>query len=378
MYKNLEITLPEEENVLEEDVYEDIDRIDLPVYDLKNWGTPVGIYTTGTATGMDSVNSLDTVESRKWRYKNILESLEYDFVFGEELRTSFVVPGMKVTNVKGVTCDNMIPQGITYYDGYFFIGAYCGHKTNDISKHDSVVFVIDGTSKSLITTLVLAKRLDGINTPHVGGIAYAGGYLWIGSTGELHCYKYSEIKELISYATSHSNVRSIALDNYTYYRINVGGNGLASFIAAYSNNILCVGEHNKTENGKLVFYYADPDNIDNTKHTADITVWTSREIPPKAQGIEFYSTSAFTYMIITTSLGYYSDSVIYVYRTNGNPGYSTLTNTKKITFPNMLEEVVTINGYTYFLFESCAKEYRSLSPNVISEVCGFSTLFIYK
>ncbi|MBE5939149.1 MAG: hypothetical protein E7266_02030 [Lachnospiraceae bacterium] len=337
-----------------------------------------GIYTTGESTGTQEVGNYTSAINYDWSY--IRENgNEIAFTPKDKIKNSFVVPGMKKTNVKGNICDDMVPQGITYYDGYFFISAYCGWIKNDVSEHDSVIYVIDGASKKLITTLVLAKMKDEKRTPHAGGIACVNNYLWVGATEELHCYKYSEIKELISYAKQNTNVKCIDLSKYTYYRIDVSV-GNASFMSDLDNKYLCVGEYKENENGKLIFYYPTPKNADNNAHIADISVCLKREIPPKAQGVEFYNSNNYTYMLITTSIGTDDKSRIYVYVATGTGGvgYGTLTNTKTINLPRYLEEVVTVGDKTYLIFESCAKLYRYTTTDVIGRVCGFETAFIYK
>jgi len=369
MYRNLEITLPEEEFVWEEEKK----TVAVNSNARAIISVPAGVCTSGTSTNTDLVWSMDTANN--FEGSTVRESTlkEEFYTFGPKVKTSFVLPGMKTTNVNGASCSDMTPQGITYYDGYYFITAYCGNTKffNDkISEHDSVIYVIKGTTKKLITTLVIKDKDNG-ETPHVGGIAYANGYLWLGATEKILFYDYDEIKEAIVYAENHPIVKSIYIGNYTNGEMTVDG-GFASFITTYKG-YLVLGTYDDSLLGTGYLRFCYPNAVDNGTF-GYISKW---ELPKKAQGMAFFSDSNYTYMIINTSRGA-SNSKVYVYRTSGKLYSGVLTLTKSIYMPCYLEEAVTVEGYTYFVFESCAEQYRNGFIPVIGKVCGMDNAFIYK
>ena len=367
MYRNLEITLPEEEFVWEEEKK----TIAVNSNARATISVPKGICTSGTATGTAIIQDMTNACAKT--YVSESSGIKTSFSFGEQLKDSFVIPGMKNTNVKGFSCNAMIPQGITYHDGYYFVTAYCGER-----EHDSVIYVIDGSSKKYITTLVLVLDKD----PHLGGITYANGYLWLCDTRQktdttpkesfVYYYTYSEIKEAILYAKNNSSVKSISLANYTYGCADITNHGSASFITTY-NGYLCIGEYESDFYGKgnIRYYYPKPTS------SGTLGYFAICEIPPLAQGIDFYVSINHTYIILTASWGYL-DSTIYVYKKSGTSMSGTLHNRKIMKFPCKLEEVIINGNTTYFIFESCAKKYRLLSRPVIGAACGFNTNYILK
>ncbi len=358
MYKNLKITLPEEEYIWENEGKNIVNT------NLARSGNtlPSGICKTGENTKTSLVGDMNVVLDNSYKYGR--NGTENSFKFGEKLNKSFVLPGMEVTNVNGETCKHMVPQGITYHDGYYFITAYCGEK-----EHNSVIYVLDGVGNELITTLVLVGK------PHAGGIAFANEYLWICATSTIYYYHYAEIKYAISCATDGSNIKSIFLGDYTYYNygsMTLANSGEASFVTTY-NGFLCIGSYQKEDEttGQLRFYAPKP--VAGGELYYNICI----DLPSYAQGMAFYSVNGYTYMLITT-FEVIPNSKIYVYSTVGSLMNGELTFKKIIKFPCLIEEAVTRGGTTYFVFESCASKYRYLPITVVGEVCGMDSSFIYK
>ena len=61
---------------------------------------------------------------------------------------------------------------------------------------------------------------------HVGGIAYANGYLWIGdtvgTTGYISYYNYTQILEAINTAKNDSSITSIRMDYFDRGNVSLG------------------------------------------------------------------------------------------------------------------------------------------------------------
>ncbi len=286
-------------------------------------------------------------------YKASQGNRKIHFKFGKEVANSFVIPGLIVTNVLGETCADMVPQGITYYDGYYFVSAYC-----KAHQHNSVIYVIESETLQYVTTLVLKGK------PHAGGITYAGGYMWVCGTSRVFYYKFDVIREAIKLAGDEAEINSFNLSEYGG-EIKLQAGEKASFVTTYEG-LLCIGayEADEKKGGMLRFYKPKP--------SMEFKCLTETLIPAKAQGIDFLKKDNETYMLITSSYGI-TRSKIYVYKKYEDNIFKMI---KKITFPRMLEEVVVKGDYTYCIFESAAKKYRIPLMSVIGEVCGFSNEFI--
>lgn len=356
-FSSIEINLPEDEFVWDID---DENNSNMMLF--STYSVPKGVCTTGVATGKSLIGNMSAVQNLDCRVTK--GKVESKFTFGNNIKKSFIIPGMNNTNVNGVSCYGMIPQGLTNYNGYFFITAYCGCSSN----HNSVIYVINPSTLECITTLVLAQKT------HAGGITYANGYLWImdGDSNKVYYYKYSEISTAITYATYNTNVKSVNLYYYIRGTQTLSDQALACYCTTYKG-YLCIGEFYETKSGKLQLY--EP-SITSTKKMSSVIEVTA--MPPKAQGAMFYKYGNYVYILLSTSYGRTNKSYAYVYRTSGDTLSGELTNTKKIELPCLLEEVVTYGNYTYFLFESCGKKYRADASSVIGKVCGFDNSLIYK
>lgn len=294
------------------------------------------------------------------------------YTFLSKLKSTFVLPGMLQTAVCEKTCDDMTPQGILYYDGYIFITAYCSE-----SEHNSVIYVLNASNKDYKVTLVTG------NKSHMSGIEYADGYLWVcetkNGTGRMVCFNYSDIKNCIRYTNYHANVGSIDISGFAEKELSLASGDAASFIVQY-NGYLAVGEFDKNIIDSLVDcdlnFYVPSDLL-----KGNVEPYYTIELPEKSQGISIYRANSNTYLAVNTSYGRTSNSKVYVYKQAG-VSYSSpkllLTHTKTITMPCMLEESIIYGDYTYFVFESCANQYRGNATYVIGKVCGFSNSFIYK
>ena len=283
---------------------------------------------------------------------------------------------MVSTNVKGFSCEDMIPQGIEAAGGYIFITAYCYEE-----EHNSVIYVLDSSTKAYITTLVMP------HSTHSGGIAYADSCLWVcsgnNSKGKaiLYYYSFPEIKEAIEYAKTNSNVKSIYLGLYTKGQVYLKNQEKCSFITAYKDYI-CVGEYYEDEEGCLGIYNADATN------GATLSAVKMNKIPEKAQGAAIYSINNNIYLLITTSSGIICRSEIFVYCISGTQLTGAMKYRKHIEMPKMVEEAMVLNGKVYFVFESGSNHWGSLikvaaaagiaSADIVGKVCGFTTSFIFK
>ncbi len=358
-YMELEIELPEAEYVCVEKVKSRALTRSLPNYSSI-------CYTNGTATNTDIADCADDIDDMYYNMYNETDNRWVRYSLGAYTGSSIIIPGMENTNVAGQNCDDMVPQGITYYNGYFFITAYCSEK-----EHNSVVYVIDGSTKNYITTLVLRDK------PHAGGITFAYGYMWVAATSKIQYYNCSEIERLISYIKSRPSIKSAKIDGIGKYMTvdkTTSGYGEVSFLTT-CKGYLCVGSYQKENESKGYLRFCTPIPSENGNLVSNYKI----EIPYYAQGVEYYKQGSIEHFIITVSGSTFGRA--YVYNAGKSGERYVLAHTKTIELPPLAEEVVTANGYTYFLFESCCREYsagiKDLLLNVVGEACGMSNSIVY-
>ncbi len=301
------------------------------------------------------------------------------YIFTGELKGSFIIPGMKQTVSKNnltrelMVCDDMVPQGICCHGGYVFITAYCMSKLNS-----AVIYVLDVNSGEYITTLIMHKHL------HAGGIVCVEGHLWVadtgvGDTGYLFYFDYSQISEAIKVAREDKSVTAIDLSGFDRGVVCLGAGHKASFVTVYKGDI-CVGEYMKNEDnvGRLSIYRPSElleGRVSGTKLTT---------IPANANGVLFYEVDNKIYMLITANRGKKLNSLVHIFEMKEADHKYIFTEIKTIEMPCMVEEAFSYGLYTYFVFESCAKPYRTAgvgkmpAKHIVGRVCGFYTKFIFE
>ncbi|HEX9059931.1 MAG TPA: hypothetical protein VF941_07110, partial [Clostridia bacterium] len=259
----------------------------------------------------------------------------------------YPIPGLKQTNVNGVACKRMTPQGMCFAKDYMLITAY-----DSDNKYRSVIYVMkNDSSHSYITTLVLNSR------SHVGGIAYGGGYVWVSHGTQVEAISYQDIVNAVN-----KRKDSLSIKSYAYCNTLSQTSTLT-----YAGGKLWVGTYNEKSNGKL-YGYTVTDNtytVTLTKSVGPIT------LPPKTQGIAIRDNKIF----INTSFGRQNNSTLYIKNFTRNKIGSLL---KSITLPPMAEGICVGSTYTYLLFESAAykcvyQDPNDSCPSPVDRVCGIKT-----
>ncbi len=301
------------------------------------------------------------------------------YIFGQENKEAFVMPGMKQTASKNCltgeieVCDDMVPQGICCYGGYIFVSAYCMSKA-----YCAVIYVLDANSKKYITTLIMHKH------SHAGGLICMEGQLWVADTGAedtgyLFYFDFRQIREAVKAALADSTVTAVDMTGFGKGVVKLGKGNKASFITGYKEQI-CVGEYMKNvDNVGRLSLYNPKELLEGIVNRKEMTT-----IPGNANGVLFYETGNKEYVLVTANCGKKVNSLVHVFMVKENAGKWELIKTKVMELPCMIEEAVSYGLYTYFVFESCAKPYRSFgkgkkpAKDIVGRVCGFYSKFIFE
>lgn len=247
---------------------------------------------------------------------------------------SFVIPGLRVTNVGGFNATRMVPQSITFAGNYLLISAYDYAK-----KQESVIYIMDKSTRKYLTTLVLP------HTGHVGGMTYDGTNIWITYGKNLQSFKFSQIQAAVNSGKTY----------YELYKIDstCPMPETVSYVTYYKNKIWA-GAYSETSK-KYMYGYT----INNKSGAPTLTATNRMQMPNRTQGVAFTSSGK---MIISRSCqtkkgrrGFMSKLVTYK-PTWDLTKYSVKKNSvkKTVKMPPMNEGIAISGSYTYVVYESPA------------------------
>lgn len=267
--------------------------------------------------------------------------------FSNMITGSSIIPGLDVTHVinskgKHIACENMIPQGLCFAEGYTFISAYCEEK-----KHDSVLYVLkDG---EYLETIVLSKEDGSLNTCHVGGLTYLNGYIYIAGSSDNCVYKVqlSAIMDKLGKQDARRVNISKAFDT-----IN---NETASFITSYNGKIY-VGtfytdvSDKPSDNSTIRAYDPSKGETEETNKAVELPT-------KKAQGISFVNSGNHTYLFVSSSFDRDKTAELLLVKWNGEEKLTEDQIVKSIMVPNMSEDICLADNALWIAFESGASKY---------------------
>jgi hypothetical protein len=269
---------------------------------------------------------------------------------------SFAMPGMISTNVAEFNCTTMIPQGLTYAKSCFFMTAY-----DSKGVENSVVYVLDGSSRELLTTIILP------NKSHAGGIAFDGKNLWITQAKTLRSIPYTAVADAIENEEPYVELSA--------YGAEVDLPQQAATVTYYKK-LLWVASYDELNPGYLVSY-----KITNKSATPSLTALNTIKMPTRVQGIAFTSNGRLivsrSCQTDSTQRGYMHQ--LDVYKPNLKKAASGVISLGKvrraITVPTMNEEIAVSGSYLYIAFESVSFTKAELP---MDRVCALPISYVTK
>lgn len=267
---------------------------------------------------------------------------------------SFVIPGLITTNVDGFSSSAMCPQAIAFAGKYLLQSAY-----DKGLEENSVIYVLDKTTKNLITTLVLPSKA------HVGGIAFDGINLWITRGTSVVSVQFSQVEAAVALGAAYY---SIKFDTCKDLKIQ------ASFLTYYKDK-LWVGSYDEFKETKMYSYL-----IQKKDSTPGLLKADAITMPNRVQGVTFTSKGE---LIVSRSCQQYLGLRGYIrqidiYRpdfTNESKGIIALgQSVNSVEMPSMNEGIAINGSYIYVTFESAAFNEATYQ---MDHICAFklSTLF---
>ncbi|HBA37774.1 MAG TPA: hypothetical protein DCY94_03540 [Firmicutes bacterium] len=275
-------------------------------------------------------------EEKKTLKKVLTSDVERLFDSYPDLKKTAVNTSMKIPIYK-----SYVPQGLTVEENHLFITAY-----DSIGKMPSSCTVLNQFGEPIHVT-----SLD--TTSHVGAVSYDSkrDLLWIPTgVGELSAYDFYDVIDnenvIAAFDFEH-------LVNYFIDYITIDG------------DFLFIGQFSPKENGIVTKFKIEGEyaNISLKRMNAFV-------VPPKVQGMTFYSDENSKYMFLSRSYGRHNSSLleVYSYRDDIVDFTDSDLEVAVLKLPPMLEQIQVYESKIYTLFESSALKYENCREK-IERIC---------
>ncbi len=310
---------------------EDSSLVKIQIQELAPTSTTAKIYTTEK----DFVESVSFTKIDFFK-KNVMYS------------ESFVIPGLINTNVGGFSSESMCPQAIAFAGNYLLQTSY-----DKKGEENSVIYVMDKTTKQLVTTIILPSKA------HVGGIAYDGTNVWVTRGKSLSSLHYSDLEAAVASGKAYVNVKFTSTSN-----LNI----TASYITFYNDRIW-VGTYDEKKETTMYSY-----TITNKDTVPVLTKAEMILMPNRVQGVAFTDMGT---LILSRSCqqylglrGYLRQLDVYnIDLTNAYEKAAKLGDPVNVIEMPSMNEGIAIDGFNlYVTFESAAFDLASFQ---MDRICAF-------
>lgn len=247
---------------------------------------------------------------------------------------SYIIPGLITTNVGGFSSIAMCPQGVTFAENYLLVSAY------DLTgEENSVIYVMDKSTKRLLTTLILPTK------PHAGGLCYDGFNIWVTNGTKVTAIPFSKVEEAVQSAAPY-----VLVDFSSVIPL-----GITTSYATYYDGKLWVGSYNELKPTNMYSY-----TIENKDTKPVLTKKDTIVMPTRVQGIAFSKSGI---LMISRSCQLYQGLRGYMRQIDTyKPDYKHTVNgviplgdpVNSVSMPSMNEDIAIDGSYLYVNFESGA------------------------
>lgn len=268
---------------------------------------------------------------------------------------SMVIPGLITTNVGGFTSTSMCPQGITFAKDYLLMTAY-----DMKDEENSVIYVMDKNTKTLLTTLVLPSKT------HAGGIAFDGVNIWVPTGKKISSIPFTQVEDAVTSGNPYA---------YVTYNTTSQLDITASYLTYYDKK-LWIGTYNELETTYLKSYTIED------KKSAPSLIWTETiNMPTRVQGVAFTKIGT---LILSRSCQLYKGLRGYIRQlelykpdfegaVDGVIPIGECINTLEV--PSMNEGIAIDGSNLYVVFESAAFANASYK---MDRICSFKLSSLVK
>lgn len=274
--------------------------------------------------------------STKAKFKNSNSYKKFSVLKNANYTRTFNMPGAKNTNVAGFASTKMVPQAVCQAGGYLLVSAY-----DKTGANESVIYVINKSSKAYITTIVMPNKTK------LNAMAYDGSYIWVTQKKKVSYFAYDVITQAVGSGAQFFELTAFA---GTLPILTTGS------YMAYYHNTLWVGAYNatattnaygytmsKTASGKIALtqtYYMTMPN-------------RTRAISFDANGYLYVTRSAKTNSSVSGYISQVRTFLPSITTPTKKGGIKKNAVLQKTTMPPMAMGSAVYGNYLYNVFASC-------------------------
>lgn len=274
--------------------------------------------------------------STKTKFKKSNSYKKFAVLKNANYTRTFAMPGAKNTNVGGFASTKMVPQAACQAGGYILVSAY-----DKTGADESVIYVINKSSKAYITTIVMPNKTK------LNAMAYDGRNIWVTQKKKVSYFSYDTITQAVGSGNPFYELTAFA---GTLPILTTGS------YMTYYNNTLWVGAYNasattnaygytisKTVSGKIEL-----------KQTLYMTMPNrTRAISFDANGYLYVTRSAKTNSSISGYISQVRTFLPSITTPTKKGGIKKNAIISKTTLPPMAMGSAVYGNYIYHVYASC-------------------------
>lgn len=288
----------------------------------------------------------------RWRMERVYEQIGAYMDDAKTIPIPGIVETCTVAGNEKIVSENYVPQGLCRVFKFWLVTAYDSDKENN-----SVIYVIDRDTNTLISTLTLPYRY------HAGGIAFDGERIWLtGSTSDnysgypfLHYMEYETFHEIIKDPLH--EITDDEISGKIYIR------NKPSFLEC-ENGVLWVGTYAGKKGSHEGYLYGYP--VTGTGYSKLNTVMYSviTGIDSSAQGADIYGNNLYVSSSYNGYIKAVKSSFVTMYDIkdvlNGKSRMNVSNKeVRRIEVPKMNEEIIVEDGDVFINFESASNMWNN-------------------
>lgn len=184
----------------------------------------MSVACSATTGKVSSTSTTAKQYSTKEKFKKSKTYKKFAVLKNASYTRTFAMPGAKNTNVAGFASTKMVPQAACKAGGYILVSAY-----DKTGEDESVIYVINKSSKAYITTIVMPNKTK------LNAMAYDGNNIWVTQKKKVSYFPYDIITQAIGSGNQYYELTAFA---GTLPILTTGS------YMTYYNNTLWVGAYN--------------------------------------------------------------------------------------------------------------------------------------
>lgn len=292
--------------------------------------------SSATTTKVSATSTAAKQYSTKAKFKKSNSYKKFAVLKNANYTRTFAMPGAKNTNVAGFASTKMVPQAACQAGGYILISAY-----DKTGEDESVIYVINKSSKAYITTIVMPNKTK------LNAMAYDGSNIWVTQKKKVSYFAYDVITQAVGSGNAFYELTAFA---GTLPILTTGS------YMTYYNNTLWIGAYNASATTNAYGYTISKaaSGKMELKQTLYMTMPNrTRAISFDANGYLYVTRSAKTNSSVSGYISQVKTFLPSITTPTKKGGVKKNAVLKKTTLPPMAMGSAVYGNYIYHVYASC-------------------------